>query len=97
MMPDWLQLVKNAEQIRHAEEVEARQKALLARGGLSKEEYEAALNALTLQNPKNNSYRHKLQNRSSCTFRWCNRTKSITLGSYITPATRLFRLSNPTL
>ena len=90
------QLVKNAEQIRHAEEVEARQKALLARGGLSKEEYEAALNALNILKSEKQLLQAQIaKTEVRAPFDGVIGLKSITLGSYITPASKIVSIIQP--
>lgn len=90
------QLVKNAEQIRHAEEIEARQKALLARGGSSREEYEAALNSLTvLKADKQLLLAQIAKTEVRAPFDGIIGLKYITLGSYISPASKIVTIIQP--
>ncbi|MBI3259116.1 MAG: efflux RND transporter periplasmic adaptor subunit [Ignavibacteriae bacterium] len=90
------QLVKNAEQIRHAEDVETRQKALLERGGLSKEDYEASLNTLNiLKSEKQLLLTQIAKTEVRAPFDGIIGLKYITLGSYITPASKIVSIIQP--
>jgi membrane fusion protein (multidrug efflux system) len=90
------QLAKNSEQIRHAEEIEARQKALLARGGSSREEYEAALNALALLKAEKQLLLAQIaKTEVHAPFDGVIGLKYITIGTYITPASRIVSIIQP--
>ncbi len=90
------QLVKNTEQIRHAVETEERQKALLARGGASREEYEAALNSLNvLKAEKQLLLAQIAKTEVRAPFDGVIGLKYITLGSYISPVSRIVTIIQP--
>lgn len=90
------QLLKNTEQIRHAEEIETRQKALLSRGGSSREEYEAALNTLNLlKADKELILANIAKTEVRAPFDGIIGLKYITLGVYVTPSTRIVSIIQP--
>ncbi|MBK9249406.1 MAG: efflux RND transporter periplasmic adaptor subunit [Ignavibacteria bacterium] len=90
------QLLKNTEQIRHAEEIESRQKALLSRGGSSREEYEAALNSLNLAKAdKELILANIAKTEVRAPFDGIIGLKYITIGAYVTPSTKVVSIIQP--
>ncbi|MBS1537731.1 MAG: efflux RND transporter periplasmic adaptor subunit [Bacteroidetes bacterium] len=87
------QLAKNTEQIRHAEEIETRQKALLNRGGASREEYEAALNSLNIfKSEKQLLLAQIAKTEIRAPFDGVIGLKYVTIGTYITPASKIISI-----